>query len=87
MFLIFQIDFWKGPSRLNQPVDIEVSDDDFVLLSSLLEDNGIKFEVHIDDVQKLIDGELESVGARRFGSSWHSQYHNLEEVGLEESNS
>ena len=79
-FLNLKIDFWKEPSRLFQAVDIEVSEEDFVTLASLLEADGIEFKVQIDDVQKLIEGELETVGARRFGESWHNQYHNLNEV-------
>ena len=79
-FLNLKIDFWKEPSHLFQEVDIEVSEEDFIALSSLLEADGIEYKVQIDDVQKLIEGELETVGARRFGESWHSRYHNLEEV-------
>ena len=76
-----KIDFWKEPSHLFQPVDIEVSEQNFVTLSSLLEADGIEFKVQIDDVQKLIEGELETIGARRFESgSWHRNYHNLDEV-------
>lgn len=73
-----KIDFWKEPSHLFQAVDIEVSEEDFLTLSSLLEANGIEFKVQIDDVQKLIERELETVGAR--SGEWHSQYHNLEEI-------
>ena len=75
-----KIDFWKEPSHLFQAVDIEVTEEDFITLSSLLKADGIEYKVQIDDVQKLIDGELETVGARRFGESWHNQYHNLDEV-------
>jgi len=77
-----KIDFWKEPSRLFQAVDIEVSEEYFLTLSSLLEADGIEFKVQIDDVQKLIEGELETVGARRYGGSWHNQYHNLNEIRL-----
>ena len=71
-------------------MDIEVSDADFITLSSLLEEDGIDFKLQIDDVQKLIEKELQPVGARRKGGggggggcvgSWHYQYHNLDEVG------
>ncbi|KAL9959742.1 hypothetical protein ACROYT_G033097 [Oculina patagonica] len=75
-----KIDFWKEPSHLFQPVDIEVSEGDFITLSSLLEADGIEFKVQIDDVDKLIEGELETTGARRGYGGWHSQYHNLEEI-------
>ena len=66
------------PSKLFQPVDIEVADKDFGTLSSLLDDNGIAFTIQIDDVQKLIEEELQPVYVR--SGSWHSEYHNLEEV-------
>ena len=79
-FLNLKIDFWKEPSHLFQAVDIEVSEEDFITLSSLLEADGIEYKVQIDDVQKLIEAELETVGARRFGESWHNRYHKLEEV-------
>ncbi|KAL9959739.1 hypothetical protein ACROYT_G033094 [Oculina patagonica] len=75
-----KIDFWKEPGHLFQPVDIEVSEEDFLTLSSLLEADGIEFKVQIDDVDKLIEGELETTGARRGYGGWHSQYHKLEEV-------
>ena len=61
-------------------MDIEVSDEDFITLSSLLEEGGIEFKVQIDDVQKLIEEDLQPVGARRAGGDWHSEYHRLEEV-------
>lgn len=79
-FATLKIDFWKEPSHLFQAVDIGVSEEDFITLSFLLEADGIEYRVQIDDVQKLIEGELETVGARRFGESWHNQYHDLEEV-------
>ena len=79
-FLNLKIDFWKEPSHLFQAVDIEVSEEDFITLSSLLEADGIEYKVQIDDVQKLIEAELETVGARRFGESWHNRYHSFEEV-------
>ncbi|XP_078342541.1 carboxypeptidase B-like [Oculina patagonica] len=75
-----KIDFWKEPGHLFQPVDIEVSEEDFLTLSSLLEADGIEFKVQIDDVDKLIEGELETTGARRGYGGWHSQYHKLEEI-------
>ena len=80
IIVVFQIDFWKEPSNLFQPVDILVSNDDFLVLSSLLENNGIEFKVHIEDVQKLIEEGMGPGGARS-GGSWHSRYHNLREVG------
>ncbi|KAL9959741.1 hypothetical protein ACROYT_G033096 [Oculina patagonica] len=72
-----KIDFWKEPSRLFQPVDIEVSEEDFITLSSLLEADGIEFKVQIDDVHKLIEKQLETIGAKGGGGGWHSQYHKL----------
>ena len=48
-------------------MEIEVSDADFITLSSLLEEDGIEFKLQIDDVQKLIEKELQPVGARRKG--------------------
>ena len=77
---LFQIDFWRSPSYLFQAVDIEVSEKDFSTLSSILEDHGIDFEVQINDVQKLIEEELETVGGR--SGEWHDRYHNLEEVRM-----
>ncbi|CAH3112222.1 unnamed protein product [Pocillopora meandrina] len=73
-----EIDFWRSPSYLFQAVDIEVSEKDFSTLSSILEDHGIDFEVQINDVQKLIEEELETVGGR--SGEWHDRYHNLEEI-------
>ncbi|XP_020615344.1 carboxypeptidase B-like isoform X3 [Orbicella faveolata] len=77
-----KIDFWKEPSHLFQAVDIGVSEEDFITLSSLLEADGIEYKVQIDDVQKLIEGELQTVGARGFSQSWHNQYHDLDEIRL-----
>ncbi|CAH3025693.1 unnamed protein product, partial [Porites evermanni] len=74
----FWIDFWTEPSKLFQPVDIEVADEDFGTLSSLLDNNGIAFTIQIDDVQKLIEEELQPVYVR--SGSWHTEYHNLEEI-------
>lgn len=79
-FATLKIDFWKEPSHLFQAVDIGVSEEDFITLSSLLEADGIEYKVQIDDVQKLIEGELQTVGARGFSQSWHNQYHDLDEV-------
>lgn len=76
--IIPQIDFWTEPSKLFQPVDIEVADEDFGTLSSLLDNNGVAFTIQIDDIQKLIEEELQPVYVR--SGSWHSEYHNLEEV-------
>lgn len=81
-FATLKIDFWKEPSHLFQAVDIGVSEEDFITLSSLLEADGIEYKVQIDDVQKLIEGELQNVGARGFSQSWHNQYHDLDEVWL-----
>ncbi|RMX39368.1 hypothetical protein pdam_00024456 [Pocillopora damicornis] len=75
---VIRIDFWRSPSYLFQAVDIEVSEKDFSTLSSILEGHGIDFEVQINDVQKLIEEELETVGGRSGG--WHDRYHNLEEI-------
>ncbi|XP_068759283.1 carboxypeptidase B-like [Montipora capricornis] len=74
-----EIDFWKEPSHIHQPVDILISDKDFSTLSSLLKSDGIEFKVYINDVQKLIKRGLEPVQTRRDGS-FHSRYHNLAEI-------
>ena len=77
--MLTQVDFWKAPSHLFKPVDIEVSEGDLGAFCNILKEHGITFDVHIDDVQQLLDRALAPVGARSV-SGWHSIYHNLTEV-------
>ncbi|KAK3731206.1 hypothetical protein QZH41_017740, partial [Actinostola sp. cb2023] len=73
------IEFWKHPNGIGQPVDMEVQDSDYSTFTSLMRDNKIPFTIQISDVEKEIQQQQTS-NARSWYSSYHSSYHNLNEI-------
>ena len=79
--LLSQIDFWKEPNLPGQAVDIEVPNKDYEKLAKLLKEKEIRFNIHIVDVQSLIDSQNKPSG-RAGSTSFHGRYHNLNEVNF-----
>ncbi|CAB0028609.1 unnamed protein product, partial [Trichogramma brassicae] len=65
--------------RLNQPVDVMVSQEKLNEFYKLMESTHMKYEVFIEDVQRLIDTENPHVTREDNGYS-HKKYHTLDEI-------
>lgn len=56
--ILSQLDFWKDPISVNQPVDIRVPPNRITHLRKHFLSNGVSdFEVIVDNIQTLIDAE------------------------------
>ncbi|XP_077999099.1 carboxypeptidase B-like [Glandiceps talaboti] len=60
-----QVDFWKEPSDVLQPIDVMVSPDAADEIVDLFKGVEIRHNVMIDDVQALIDSQLQQRRRRR----------------------
>jgi murein tripeptide amidase MpaA len=67
-------DFWTESIRRKGPVDVMVTQEQFVALVA----SGLRFSVLIDDVQRRIDQETAEVRARQGmdDATWYTNYHN-----------
>ena len=74
-----QLDFWKAPHKVGLAVDIHVTEHVYKILSVMLKEQNIQFQIVIFDVEKLMDDET-AVQARGMSFSFYSRYHPLEEV-------
>lgn len=72
--------FWKGPSYINESVDLMVGPQKFNEFYDLMKLSGIKYVNYIENVQQLVDNENPLYS--RYGKAtfdWTS-YHTLEEI-------
>lgn len=70
--------FWAEPSRPNRPVDVMVAPHKIPDFIELLNNEGISYELYIQNVQALIDSETPATVART-GFDF-TRYHTLEEI-------
>ncbi|KAG7278991.1 hypothetical protein CRUP_001932 [Coryphaenoides rupestris] len=82
-----QLDFWRGASVVNIPMDVRVPVFSLPTIKAHLEDNQIQYSVMIEDLQMLLDEEEEEMDStRRAGehrntdSFDYSRYHTIEEA-------
>ncbi|CAL8263716.1 unnamed protein product [Merluccius merluccius] len=82
-----QLDFWRGASDVNVPVDIRVPFLSLPTIKAHLEDNHIQYSVMIEDLQSLLDEEEEemdsatrAVEPRNTDSFDYSRYHTIGEI-------
>ncbi|XP_040270258.1 carboxypeptidase A1-like, partial [Bufo bufo] len=80
-----QVDFWRGPSRPNLPVDIRVPNAALQQVKVFLESNSIDYSIMIEDVQELLDQEHQDIQSatireRITVSFSYSTYHTIEEI-------
>ncbi|KAL7287595.1 hypothetical protein TKK_0018242 [Trichogramma kaykai] len=71
--------FWTYPTKVNQPVDVMVSQEKLNEFYKLMESTRMKYEEFIEDVQRLIDTENPHITREDFGYS-HKKYHTLDEI-------
>ncbi|KAJ9591302.1 hypothetical protein L9F63_002152, partial [Diploptera punctata] len=72
------LNFWVSPSIVNREVDVMVPPHLLSNFEEILTDLELESEVHIKDVQELIDKE-EILTRHRTGFGW-SSYHTLDEI-------
>ncbi|XP_038073657.1 carboxypeptidase B-like [Patiria miniata] len=78
---VSKLDFWKTSHSLNQPMDVMVPPRYQAELREVLENRGIGFTVHIEDVQELIDESMtSSAGISAIGGFDYNSYHTYEEL-------
>nr|XP_020668346.1 carboxypeptidase A1-like [Pogona vitticeps] len=80
-----QIDFWRGPSKANLPVDMRVPFHSLQAVKVFLESKRIPYTVMIEDLQALLDQERETMllarkSERSIGEFSFSSYHTIEEI-------
>ncbi|XP_033231048.1 zinc carboxypeptidase-like [Belonocnema kinseyi] len=73
--------FWKGPSYVNKSVDLMVTPSNLAEFTELMTLNGLKYEVYVDNVQRLIDTENPKTrSSSKDGSISLNEYHTLDEI-------
>ncbi|KAM4677539.1 carboxypeptidase A1-like [Discoglossus pictus] len=80
-----QIDFWRGPSRPDLPVDMRVPFSSLQAVKVFLESNGISYSIMVEDVQTLLDHEQQQMRSskkqeRTTSTFSYSSYHTLDEI-------
>ncbi|XP_067146093.1 carboxypeptidase A1-like [Apteryx mantelli] len=80
-----QVDFWRGPTKPNLPVDLRVPFWSLQAVKSFLEANGVTYSVMIEDVQELLDEEKRTMALSRrlersTGTFDFASYHTIEEI-------
>uniref|UniRef100_A0A8B9QDQ5 Peptidase M14 domain-containing protein n=1 Tax=Apteryx owenii TaxID=8824 RepID=A0A8B9QDQ5_APTOW len=80
-----QVDFWRGPTKPNLPVDLRVPFRSLQAVKSFLEANGVAYSVMIEDVQELLDEEKRTMALSRrlersTGAFDFASYHTIEEI-------
>ncbi|XP_011498174.1 PREDICTED: zinc carboxypeptidase-like [Ceratosolen solmsi marchali] len=69
--------YWTNPSFVYRPVDLMVAPGQLAAFTELMNLTNTKYEMFIDNVQRLIDGEMQTTRSESF--DWTS-YHTLEEI-------
>ena len=62
------------PSEPGHPVDVNVAPSDFVKLSKIMKLRGIKYEIHMENVQEAIDNEKETTDHAYAGGYDYGNY-------------
>ncbi|XP_023247794.1 zinc carboxypeptidase-like [Copidosoma floridanum] len=76
------LEFWRGPSYVDHPVDLMVPPSKGPQITEYLDVHELEHEVYIDNVQSLIDGEkLRSIGRYSTASGYDFEsYKTIEEI-------
>ncbi|XP_043287320.1 zinc carboxypeptidase-like [Venturia canescens] len=72
--------FWKGPSYINETVDLMVGPEKLLEFNDLMESSNIKYVEYIDNVQSLVDNENPFYGRDGKSTFGWTSYHTLEEI-------
>ncbi|XP_048196185.1 carboxypeptidase A1 [Perognathus longimembris pacificus] len=80
-----QLDFWRGPTRPDAPIDVRVPFPSLQAVKIFLESHGIDYRIMIEDVQSLLDKEKEQMSTSRSRAQStdtfnYATYHTLEEI-------
>ncbi|XP_071944100.1 uncharacterized protein [Antedon mediterranea] len=77
-----RVEFWQSTRALSRPVDVMVKPQEQHYVKTLLEAAGLKFNVMMDDVQKVIDDQRmdDRVTSSDLASFDYSTYHTYEEI-------
>ncbi|XP_032914446.1 carboxypeptidase A1-like [Catharus ustulatus] len=80
-----QVDFWRHPNSPGHPVDLRVPFPNLQTVKKFLDSQNFSYSIMIEDVQKLLDEEKESMRrARRIKRSSRmfdfTSYHTLDEI-------
>ena len=81
-FPLHQVDFWKEPSSINQPVDIMIEPSLLEDVKNKLSAAGLTYSVFIDDVQNRIDLERCDNCVEPSVGFDYTKYHTIEEVHI-----
>jgi len=55
------LDFWRHPSKVNASIDVMIDAKDMTVLNRFLYRNNIQSKIIVDNVQKLIDGQMSHI--------------------------
>ncbi|NXS23959.1 CBPA5 Carboxypeptidase, partial [Mystacornis crossleyi] len=80
-----QVDFWRHPISPSHPVDLRVPFPSLQAVKNFLDSHNFSYTITIEDVQKLLDEEKESMRRSRrirrsSGTFDFASYHTLDEV-------
>ncbi|NWW78484.1 CBPA5 Carboxypeptidase, partial [Climacteris rufus] len=80
-----QVDFWRHPSHPSHPVDLRVPFPSLQRVKNFLDSNSFSYSIMIEDVQKLLDEEKESMrkarSVKRSSRTFDfASYHTIDEV-------
>ncbi|XP_038136379.1 carboxypeptidase A5 [Cyprinodon tularosa] len=83
----FELDVWKGATRLSTPVDVRVPPHTMQAFKSFLETNEFEYSIMIEDIKAILDAERKQMEfAARLGqprntdSFDYANYHTLSEI-------
>ncbi|KAM3610168.1 uncharacterized protein V6R79_026389 [Siganus canaliculatus] len=84
---VLELDFWKGVTRVDAPVDIRVPVDSLQTVKVHLESHSIQYSIMIEDLQVLMDEEERVMRSaarapqpRNTDSFDYANYHTIEEI-------
>lgn len=74
------VDFWKGSNQVSAMADIMVAPEDQTIFEDMLLAENFKWQLKIENVQELIDGEQAKVRPRIDGVMEWESYHTFDEI-------
>lgn len=74
------VDFWKGSNQVTAMADIMVAPEDQIAFEAVLLKDNFKWQLKIENVQELIDGEQPKVKPRVDGVMEWESYHTFDEI-------
>ena len=81
--ILFQVIFWKEPIKPNIPVNLMVAPHDMHTLIDILRSHDIQHQLHIENVQQLIESgqHRDEFTLRKRGQYNFEHYQTYKEVG------